>query len=215
MTKVILADDHQVFMDGITLILAQRNIEVIGQATDGERLLELLKTKHPDIILLDLSMPNMNGFEAFARIRKLYPSTKVIVLSMNADYKSIKPLIQAKVNGYILKDLGQKEIFKAIDHVLVNTNHYSEEVWQVYSEGLKWESENLNKQAFKLTNRELEILRHIAKGMTSSEISKILSRSEQTVARHRKNMVHKAKSMLDLNNMTALVAYAKDQGWLD
>ncbi|MCI4666674.1 MAG: response regulator transcription factor [Bacteroidia bacterium] len=215
MVKVILADDHQVFMDGITLILAQKGIEVIGQASNGERLMELLKIKQPDIVFLDLSMPKMNGFEAFREIKKTYPDLRVIALSMNADYRSIKPLIQEKIDGYVLKDLGQKEIFKAIEKVRMGNIYYSEEVWQIYGKGKQKESENINSQEFGFTKRELEIINLIALGLTTVEISKKLHRAPETIARHRKNMIHKAKTMLGLNNMTALVAYAKDKGFID
>lgn len=215
MVRVILADDHQVFMDGITLILAEKKIEVIGQAQDGEKLLKLLETQKPDIVLLDLSMPKMDGFEAFEKIRKVFPSTKVIALSMNADYRSIKPLIESKINGYILKDLGKKEIFKAIEVVMTGKNYYSQEAWEIYAEGLRQDNENLNQQKFKFTNRELEIIKLIAKGETTQQISDLLHRSPDTISKHRKNMVHKAKTMLGLSNMTALVAYAKDRGFID
>jgi len=129
MLKIIIADDHKIFREGVReLISSFSRYEVIAEVSNGVELMELLKDKLPDIILLDIFMPQMDGYQAAEMIRKKYPTVKVLVLSIFGDEGSYAKMIQAKVKGYVLKEACDKELEIALDEVSQNRSYFSKEL---------------------------------------------------------------------------------------
>ncbi|MEO0900021.1 MAG: response regulator transcription factor [Bacteroidota bacterium] len=214
--NIILADDHQMIIDGVKSILTHQPVfNVIGEATNGKELIRMVEMNPPDMAIVDISMPEMDGIEASRIIKNKWPHVKIIILSMLDNYKVIKQAKEIGVDGFLAKNMGQEELFFAVEKIARGGTHYSEDIMRIFFEERAENGNHLNAEEFKLTKRELEILKFVAKGYTSQEISNFLSRAVGTIERHRKNMLNKAKTMLNLNNMTALVAYAKELGWLD
>lgn len=207
----MIAEDHTILREGLkSLLSANPDLEVVGEAEDGRRALKLANELSPDLVLMDLSMPRMNGFEAIQEIKKQNPAVKIIVLTVHNTEEYILMTLQAGADGYVLKDATHDELLMAISHVL-NGKRYlspsvSEKVIVGYLEGKKslkpaspWES---------LTQREREILKLIAEGFKNKEVADYLCISLKTVEKHRANLMKK----LDLHNTSSLTVYAMEKG---
>jgi two-component system response regulator DegU len=201
----LIADDHQIFAEGLESVLNQtEGIRIVGIARDGNHLLSLLKTKTPDIVLLDISMPELNGYDTATQLLRYYPSVKIIILTMHNTEEYIIPMVKLGVHGYILKNAGKTEVLKSIYSVLNTGQYFNEEI----SKKIKGRKELLNN--IKLSSRELEILQLIFEGLSTQKISERLFISPRTVETHRKNMLSKTVSV----NAAQLIHYALENNLL-
>ncbi len=213
MIKIIIADDHTIFREGIVSILDdEEDIKVLAQATNGLELLEQLKSCKPDIILMDISMKEMNGIDASIEIAKLYPNIKILVLSMHNEIDYILKVLEAGASGYILKESGSKELLQAIRSILSGKTYHSQEVSTVLVQHLnKKRDQKLKKKGIPLTRREKEVLQLIAEEYTNGEIAEQLFISIRTVDTHRRNLIEK----LGVKNTAGLVKYAIKSGLIE
>ena len=211
--RVILADDHRLVRQGLTRILAQRaDLEVVGEVGDGIALLKALPRLNPDLVILDLSMPNLRGMEAIPEIKRNRPDLKVLVLTMHRDQEYLNQAIAAGANGYLLKEDADKDLFFAIDVVLAGRIYVSKFLaeqsrsdWVALRRG-----GDPGAAVDPLTVREREVLKLIAEGKSSKEIGTLLQISGRTVERHRANILDK----LNVRSTVDLVRYAVGKGYV-
>lgn len=209
MIKVLLADDHQIIIDGLRFILDQEEtVEVVGEASDGREVLDKLKNREVDIVILDINMPVLDGIDTMIRIRESHPEVKVLMLTMYNNAEFIKKLNQAGADGFILKNTGKEELMTALNTLSEGKTYYGQEVTKTLLD-----SQNKSKQPDKieLTKREKEVLGLLADGLTTSEISEKLFISTHTVESHRKNLLSKFR----VKNTTGLVKFAYQNGILN
>lgn len=210
----IIADDHNVFRKGLQLVLADSDeLQCIGEAENGLMLLELLKTKMPDVVLLDLKMPGMGGAQVLKQIREDYPELKVIILTMQDNEHIILSLMEAGANGYIIKTATPNEVKTAI-HTVVETGYYfSNHVSSLMLKTLvnKNKLGGDAKATGELTAKELEVLKLICKEYTTAEIGEKVFLSPRTVEGIRSTILEK----LNVRNSIGLVIYAIKNGLYD
>ena len=204
--KVILVDDHDLFREGLMLLLSQfKEIEITNEASNGKELLKILDSQIPDIILMDIAMPKMNGIETTKNVLSKYPDLKIIALSMFDDQNSYYQMIHAGAHGFIVKNSKGTELVKAIKEVMSGKNYFSTSLLKSIilnmADDKKLQSED-NKTI--LTKRESEILQLLCKGLTSSEIAEKLFISKKTVEGHKYNLFSKTGK----KNTVNLVMYA-------
>ena len=209
--RIIIAEDHTILREGLKALLSSNTgLEVVGEARDGLDTVRCVTNLKPDIVLMDLSMPRMNGIEAIKEIRKQSPDTKILVLTIHDTEEYILETLKAGANGYILKDSTQDELLIAIDNVLKGKSYLgpgiSKKVIEGYLEGKKGLKTDTSWDT--LTHREREVLKMIAEGYKNKEIAEYLFISVKTVEKHRSNLMRK----LDLHNAQALTAYAIERG---
>ena len=205
--KVVLADDHILVRRGLSLILKEKeDVEIISEVGDGLELLSALNKIKPDLIILDVSMPNLRGIEAIPEIRHIQPNAKVLILTMHREEEYLYQAISAGANGYLLKDDAEKELFAAIDNIRSGKMYISPGLsdqsmqnWARLRRG-----ENDSHIAEELTLRQREILKLIAEGKSNKEIADLLCLSVRTVERHRANIMNK----LNIHKTAELVQYA-------
>lgn len=210
---LFIVDDHQMVIDGLAALLADEpNISVIGTALNGKELQELLPSTQPDIILLDISMPVMDGKKASRWIKANFPQVKIIILTMHQDLRNIQTLLRIGVNGYLLKGSGKDVLVKAIETVAKGKTFHDDDVFDIIIGGE--DPPGGNPDMFRLTPREMEIVCLISKGLRSQDIAEKLFISPQTVLSHRKNILSKGRAYLPITNMTSLTIYLGDRGML-
>lgn len=208
--KVLIADDHQIVVDGLVALLEkkQETIEIVAKVNDGVEVIEYLKENPVDIAVLDISMQRMDGAEATQIIRDSFPKTKVLILSMHFTEDYIDALLDAGCSGYVLKDKGHKELITAIERIADGGEYYGP---TIFKKILEWRR-NAKRSSLELppqiTDREKDVLKLIAKGLTAPQISKELSITENTVNTHSRNMRNK----LGIKNVNGLVRYAMESG---
>ncbi len=208
--RVILADDHKIVRDGLRSLLEnQSDVEVVAEAEDGRTVVQQVHELSPDIIIMDISMPGLNGIDATCQITAKSPNIKVLALSMHSDKRFIEGMLKAGASGYMLKDSAFTELINAIRTLVSNQIYLSPPIASIITE----EYINKNpKTAFSvrsiLTTRECEILQLLAEGKSTKEISFSLDVSIKTVETHRKNMMGK----LGLYNIAELTKYAVREG---
>ena len=208
MIRVLLADDHKMFLEGLYSILShEEGFKILGQASDGVELMELLETNEPDVIVLDINMPRMDGVESASRIVKEYPKVKVLIVSMFKKSVMIERLVKIGVNGYILKDAGKKELLAAVRSVASGTDYFGTEVKEKIIESIQRKRNG----KIELTEREIEILNNLALGLTTAEISQKLFISPHTVETHRKHLMGKAS----VSNVVQLINWGRENEWLN
>ena len=192
MISIAIADDHQLFRQGIiSLLNTIDDFKITNQAEDGKELLEQLKFEQPNVILLDINMPKIDGIKAAKIIKKEYPSVKIIMLSMHADHETIQKAISIGIDGYLPKDTGKEELEIAINTVCNGERYFNEAITSTIMNGLI--SPNIT-QTVRLTPRENEVLKLICEECTTQEIAEKLFISFNTVETHRKNLLHKTGS---------------------
>lgn len=205
--KIILADDHRIFRDGLKSLLSDdHSIEIIGEASNGNELMEMLKSNKPDIIITDISMPGLSGIEIAGQISSDYPQIKIMILSMHTDEEFVINAIRAGAHGYLPKDTSKEELLDAIK-VLFETGEYyskiiSDNFLRSFIKKVKVE-QNLSENE-ELTQREIEILKLAAGGLSNKEISDKLFISTKTVDAHKNHIMQKLK----LKNTAEMVIYA-------
>jgi two-component system nitrate/nitrite response regulator NarL len=201
-----IVDDHPMVQGGLKACLSfYDDIKIIGSTNDGSNALNKALELKPDVILMDISMPNMNGIDATEIITEQLPETKILILSMHNNPEFVKSAIQAGASGYILKDTTSAEIYYAIKAVASGQTHFSSSIAKVLINTPVDASES---ESEKLTTREQVVLSYLAQGETSKEIAKILNISFRTVEAHRRNM----KTKLGINSLAKLISYAVKHG---
>jgi len=210
MIKIAIADDHQMFIDGIkSLLRSEKDLKIIAEALNGRVLVDILKMEQPDIVLMDINMPEMDGIEATKYISANYPKIKIIMLSMHSTKEFVAGLIEAGAAGYILKNTGKKELMEAIHNVSEGKTHFSVEITQMMMNSFKNPAKkSQNHELLQLTDREKEVLVLIAEECSTKEIAEKLFISPNTVETHRKNLFSKLK----VKNLAGLVKYALQTG---
>jgi len=200
--RIMLADDHPLFIEGLSMMLRREpDFELCGVANNGREVLEMLPTTNPDLILLDINMPKMNGLETIKYIKQSFPSVKIVMLSGYFDDAIIKEAKLKGANGYLLKSSQQDELIQTIKMVnsgsAFSTPHHEEPAPGEFLVNDKFLAQ------FNLTKREREIIQHIKTGMTNQEMAQNLHLSVYTVETHRKNIMQKLK----LNSPGALMKF--------
>jgi DNA-binding NarL/FixJ family response regulator len=213
-TKILLVDDHAVVRKGlISLLEDEKQINIIGDVAGGEEALLFASNNLPDMLLLDLNMPNMSGTETAKQFSKLYPSVKKLVFSMHNNAEYILNSIENGVDGYLLKDCDKEEILEAIETVSGGDRYFPQSVSAILVGALqnknkKSGSVNEGKITKILSKKETQILKLIAEGKNSKDIAEKLDLSIRTVSNHRANMLKKT----NLNNTAELVRIASKEG---
>ncbi len=186
--KLAIVDDHQIFLEGMKMLFKNHEeIELVNVYSNGQLFLNAIKDKSIDIVLMDISMPNMNGFECVKKMRALTNHTYVIGLSMHDERQYIQAVVQAGFDGYLLKNVGLETLETAIHEVYYGKKYFQDEV----KKDLKVNTTDRNIDFDKITKREKQIIRLICKSKTSAEIAKDLFIVEGTVKTHRKNILRK------------------------
>lgn len=208
MVRIMIADDHQMLIDGITSLLAdQSDIQIIGQAHNGQELLDLMKTTLPDVVLMDINMPEMDGIEATRIIRETYPDVRVLMLTMHDGADFITNVLEKGASGYILKNTGKKELIRAIGTLAQGGTYFGMQVSATLMKHLQQKANNPEKPV-SLSTRETQILQLICAEHTTAEIAAQLGIGIHTVETYRKNLLHKLKA----RNIAGLVRYAMNVG---
>ena len=203
--KLYLVDDHLIVREGLKVLLEKKGIaEVTGEAADGKEFLEILETNIPDLVLMDINMPHMDGVEASQIAIQKYPDLKIIALSMHDNEEYYYKMIEAGVKGYILKNSGIKEIEKGIFTVLNGDCYFSNELLRKLIINLKHSTEKKADDLSLLSKRETEVLKEICNGLTNDEIADKLFISNQTVKGHRSSLLSKT----NCKNSASLVMFA-------
>ena len=208
--KVFLADDHTLFRQGIAALLADTDIEIIGESDNGQETLNKLKQLNPDVLLLDITMSVMNGIACAKEIKHQFPDVKVLVLSMHDTENSLAEMLDAGVKGYILKSSSKEELVFAIKQVWGGTMHVSTEFILKKLGNIKSSIENTSSliSDLKLSEKELEVLKLIVKGHTNSDIAQKLNASVRTIETRRKKLLNKTKA----SNTAMLIHFATING---
>ena len=209
--RIVLADDHTIVRQGIKrMIEGVAGLTVIGEASDGIELLHLLKILDADLVILDISMPNLRGIEATRELKRIFPDVKVLVLTMYKDKELLHQAISSGADGYILKEDSDKELYSAIEKIRQGKICISPRL----SEGLTDDLAQTRHNKFKppldpLTKREMEVLKLIAEGKSNKEVSNLLFISLRTAQNHRANIMSK----LGIKKTAELVKYAIHHGY--
>ncbi len=207
--RVVIADDHRLFREGLRLMLARdEHIEIVGEAADGLQTIHLVEDLRPDVVLLDIKIPTMNGIEVIPSIRQESPKTKALMLTAAMDEAMIFKSLKAGAKGYLSKDASVSDLLKAIQTV------HQGEMWverklitRFFDRDSQWEDEEARANK-KLTSREQEVLRSLAQGLTNKEIAQALFISEKTVKSHLNSIFRK----LNVTRRLQAILYAIHQG---
>ncbi len=203
--KIIIADDHKLIRDGIkTLLKKNDEFDIVAEADDGLQLVSVIDQFVPDVVLVDITMPHLNGLDAIAEIRKKNTDYKFIVLTMHEEGDYIMKSVQNGVNGYLLKNAEYEELANAIKIVAAGGKYFNNKISAVIIENLSQPKKEADKEYTELTPREIEVLREVANGLSTKLIADKLSISNRTVETHRVNMMKK----LEVHNTAELIKRA-------
>ncbi|MGI9301323.1 MAG: response regulator [Gammaproteobacteria bacterium] len=208
--RLLIVDDHAILREGLRALLScEEDLEVIGEATDGREAVNFVNLHKPELVLMDLSMPNTNGTEAIRAIKKRNADTRVIALTVHKTEEYVRATLEAGANGYVLKDDTHQELLSAIRSVLKGETYLSPAiVGKVVTAYLGAAQRTTTPSWDNLTPREREILKLIAEDYKNREIAAYLSLSLKTVEKHRSNLMKK----LNLHSASAVTAYAIENG---
>ena len=208
--KIILADDHKIVRDGLRSLLEKHSgMEVIAEAADGRNALKLVRELKPDVIVMDITMPDLNGIEATRQITSGYPDVKVIALSVHSDKRFVLGMLQAGATGYLLKDCAFEELADAIRAVVETHTYLSPEISDIVIKDYVCQSFAPNRAATSsLTTREREVLQLMAEGSATKTIASTLNVSVKTVETHRLHIMNK----LNTRSVAELTKYAIREG---
>ncbi len=208
---VVLADDHAVVRDGLRYLLeAQSDIKVIGDAADGRIAVDLVAQLRPNVAIVDITMPELNGIDATIQMRRVCPSTEVIILSMHANKSHIARALQAGAHGYLIKESAGAEVLKAVRVVNAGHRYLSQSISDVVIDEYVFQGRNIEQgdSLDLLSSREREVLQLVVEGKTSAEIAAILTLSPKTVESYRSRLMQK----LNMRDLPSLVKFAIQQG---
>jgi len=212
--RIMIADDHTIVRQGLARLLKDRpELEVVGQAVNGRNAVDRALELKPDVIIMDIAMPQLNGIEAAKRIRKKLPKTKIVILSMYSHEHYIHELFEAGVSGYLLKDSSGSDIINAIHAAMKDETYLSPSISKVLVDTYRSprKSSSLAERYRQLSNREREVFQMIAEGHSTRKISEILCVSISTVKSHRIKIMEK----LEVNSSAKLVHYGVQLGLVD
>lgn len=208
-TRLILVDDHVMFREALrTMLVAEAGIEVIGMAGNGREAIGLVRDLNPDIVILDIGMPDMNGVEATAAIVGRYPQIKVIALSTHSDRRFVGEMIKAGASAYVVKTAASTELLRAIRAVAQGQSYLSPQVTDGVMRGSVEDPECDGFRQPELTRREREVLKLLAEGLRSSSIASRMHVAPTTIDVHRRNLMRK----LNLHTVAELTKYALREG---
>ena len=208
-TRILLVDDHAVVRQGFKMILdAQSDMEIVGEAANGREAVELAAQLRPDVVVMDVAMPELNGIEATRRVIAVDPHIRVIALSMHKDSVYVREILRAGARGYLLKDSGADDLVKAIRAVAGGESYLSPAVSNAVLDDYR---KHVTNPIDLLTSREREVLQMLAEGKTNKEIAVVLNLSVYTVDAHRGRIMEK----LNLHSINELVRFALRNGLID
>jgi DNA-binding NarL/FixJ family response regulator len=203
--RVLLADDHSLFRAGIQALLTQIDgVDVIGEADTGRKALELVRSHAPDVVLMDIAMPEMNGLETASRVTKEFPHVRIIMLSMHAGEEYVMQALRAGASGYLLKDAATSELELAVRAVARGETYLTPTISKRVIDDYLMRTTGASSSTDQLTKRQREILQLIAKGYTSKEMAQMLNLSPKTIETHRTQLM----KQLDIHDVAGLVRYA-------
>jgi len=210
--KLIIVDDHLIFQQGLKTMINSRNIAtVIGQATNGKDFIELLSHNKPDLVLMDIDMPQMNGLEATKKALELFPDLRIIIVSMFGDEEYYYKMIETGVKGFVLKSSGISELEMAIKEVMSGESYFSNEILRKIIQNISTKKTQKTIEIESLTEREIEVLNQICLGNTTEQIAKNLNISPKTVKTHRANLLEKTAA----KNTASLIIFALKNKFID
>lgn len=202
--NIIIVDDHEFFRNGLKMVINRlKYAKVIGEATNGSEFLALLAKKEPDIVLIDIQMPVMNGIEATRKALELYPDLRIVALTMFDDEEYVQSMIDAGAKGFLLKNITKEVLDQALQAIQSGNNYYSPELWEFFTKKVVREPRQ-EEEDVQLTRREKEILALICDGLSNKEIADRLSISERTVIGHKSNLLSKTNT----KSSVGLLSYA-------
>lgn len=208
--KLLLVDDQSIILDGLEALLSQeKDMQVVGRATHGAEALQHIRLLRPDVVLMDINMPGMDGIETTKALLKFTKDTRVLVLSMYDHPDLVREIMEAGANGYVLKNVGKEELVLALRTVANGEEYVGREVREVMARDHRFGDRAGATGCNVLTKREQEVVRMICRECSTPEIASALSLSPQTVDTHRKNIMQK----LAVKNSAGLVKYAMERGW--
>lgn len=208
--RVYLVDDHQMVLDGMAALLKNLpGIDLLGTSSDSRKSLALIEKLRPDILITDLEMPGWDGIELTRQVRAILPDLRVLALSMHQDYSRISQMMEAGVQGYLLKTAGREELTRALDALMEGKLYFSDEAVEALMQGKK-ETERRTADRILLSPREKEIVALIAQELSNEQIAGRLFISLQTVETHRKNIMRKTEA----KSAIGLVKMAMEKGWI-
>lgn len=210
--RVLLADDHPIIRFGLrSLLQAESGFDVVGEANNGQAAIQMIERSKPDVAIIDLMMPDMNGLEVLRQSRRLAAKTRVIVLSMHAEHAYVLEALRNGAMGYVLKDASSTDLIQAIHEVVAGQRYLSATISKHILDAYVQRGRDAGQDPYEtLTARERQVLPLAAEGRSNPQIATVLSISPRTVEIHRANMMHK----LGLRHQTELVRYAIRQGIL-
>ena len=204
-TRILICDDHTLFVEGIKAMLRnESSLEIVGEARDGRQAVELVKELKPDLLLMDVSMPDMNGFDATQRVHELDPNIKVLILTMHDEEELVARCLEAGAAGYIIKDAPASQLLYAIEMVTKGERYLSPVVLKQVVAGYVKNSNVPQTSYDRLSPREREVLKLLAEGLSVKEVATRLNLSVKTVDVHKTNLMKK----IDVHDRTELIKYA-------
>lgn len=207
--RVMLVDDHKILRDALKIVLArEKDMNLVGEASNGAIALKSIKDMQPDVVVMDIGMPEMGGIQTTLVLRNTYPDIKIIALSTFFDRRIILQMLDAGANGYIVKSAGSEELLRGIRAVAAGRSYFCPDVSQIILDSVRVNEATGNINGSRLGRREREVLKLLAEGLTSPEIAGRLHIATSTVEVHRRNIMRK----LDLHSIAELTKYAIRHG---
>ncbi len=207
--QVLVVDDHAIVRDGVCSLLSRRkDVQVVGEAADGKEAIEMAQSLQPDVVLMDIAMPNMNGLEATIEIRKVVPSARILVLTQYESKEYVLPLLRAGASGYIGKRARAEELVNAIRAVHLEGAYLPPNIARAVVNGVGHVENGISNGQPILTEREKEVVRLVSEGLSSREIAERLCLSVKTVDTHRANILEK----IGAHSSAELIKYAIREG---